>query len=276
MKKCIAELPMVTTPKPKEELIMYLCTATGMRNKLQFNGKTGLSIGACHKKADEVFPSTPSGGAGAGLILTSPEGEEFTYVLRFKFNTSNNKAEYKALAVGLRIVEQMGVKSLVAKVDSRLVANQINGLYEAKEQSMTQYLEKAKALIDSFKTFSIEQVSRSKNKKADALSKFASTSFAHLTKQVLVEKLKRKSIEEKEILTVVEEEGYCWMTPLIKYLMEGTLPKEAKKARAMKIKARQCILINDVLYKKSFLEPWLLCVGPTQAEYVVREIHEGS
>ncbi|GKD27799.1 reverse transcriptase domain-containing protein [Tanacetum coccineum] len=27
MKKCIAELPMVTAPKPKEELIMYLCTA---------------------------------------------------------------------------------------------------------------------------------------------------------------------------------------------------------------------------------------------------------
>ncbi|GKC38167.1 reverse transcriptase domain-containing protein [Tanacetum coccineum] len=170
----------------------------------------------------------------------------------------------------------MGVKSIVAKLDSRLVANQINGLYKTKEQSMTQYLEKAKALIDSFKTFSIEQVPRSKNKKADALSKFASTSFTHLTKQVLVETLKRKSIEEKEILAVVEEEGYCWMSPLIEYLMEGTLPKEAKKARAIKIKARQCTLINDVLYKKSFLEPWLRCVGPTQAEYVVREIHEGS
>ncbi|GKF57241.1 hypothetical protein Tco_0170778 [Tanacetum coccineum] len=27
MKKCIAELPMVIAPKPKEELIMYLCPA---------------------------------------------------------------------------------------------------------------------------------------------------------------------------------------------------------------------------------------------------------
>ncbi|GKB36309.1 reverse transcriptase domain-containing protein [Tanacetum coccineum] len=111
-------------------------------------------------------------GSGAGLILTNPEGEEFTYALGFEFDVSNNEAE-------------------------------------AKEQSMTQYLEKAKTLINNFKMFSIEQVSRSKNKKAGALSKIASTSFAHLTKQVLVETLKRKSIEEWEILAIVEEEGYC-------------------------------------------------------------------
>ncbi|GKB55278.1 reverse transcriptase domain-containing protein, partial [Tanacetum coccineum] len=48
---------------------------------------------------------------------------------------------------------------------------------------------------------------RSKNKKADALSKIASTSFAHLPKQVLVEVLKEKSIQEREVATVVEEDG---------------------------------------------------------------------
>ncbi|GJZ18387.1 reverse transcriptase domain-containing protein [Tanacetum coccineum] len=95
-------------------------------------------------------------GSGTGLILTSPEGEEFTYALRFEFDASNNEAEYELVA-GLRIAEQMGVKNLIAKVNSRLVANQINGLYEANEQSMTQCLEKAKTLINNFKMFSIEQ-----------------------------------------------------------------------------------------------------------------------
>ncbi|GKB47154.1 reverse transcriptase domain-containing protein [Tanacetum coccineum] len=173
-------------------------------------------------------------GSGARLILTSPEGEEFTYALRFEFDASNNEAEYEALVASLRIAEQMGVKNLIAKVDSCLVANKINGLYEAKEQSMTQYLEKAKTLIDSFEIFSIELVSRSENKKANTLSKIASTSFAHLTKQVLVETLKRKSIEEREILVIVEEEGYCSMTPLVEYLTECTLSEETKKARAIK------------------------------------------
>nr|GEZ95655.1 reverse transcriptase domain-containing protein [Tanacetum cinerariifolium] len=124
--------------------------------------------------------------------------------------------------------------------------------------------------------FSIEQVPRSENKKADALSKIASTSFAYLTKQVLVETLERKSIEEKEILAIVEEEGYCWMTPLVEYLTKGTLSAKIKKASGIKIKARRYIMVNDVLYRKSFLEPWLRCVSPTQAEYVVKEIHEGS
>nr|GEU96253.1 reverse transcriptase domain-containing protein [Tanacetum cinerariifolium] len=36
----------------------------------------------------------------AGLILTSPEGTEFTYALRFQFAASNNEAEYEALIAG--------------------------------------------------------------------------------------------------------------------------------------------------------------------------------
>ncbi|GJY38132.1 reverse transcriptase domain-containing protein [Tanacetum coccineum] len=189
-------------------------------------------------------------GSGSRLILTNPKGIEFTYALRFEFEASNNEAEYEALVAGLHIAEQMGVENLEAKVDSRLVANQINESYVAKEQSMIQNLEKAKTLISGFKKFSIEQVSGSKNKKADALSKIASTSFTHLTKQVLVEVLKEKSIKEREILAVVEEEGYCWMTCLLEYLTDSTLPAETKKARAIKIKSRQCALINGVLYRK--------------------------
>ncbi|GKG47372.1 reverse transcriptase domain-containing protein, partial [Tanacetum coccineum] len=65
-------------------------------------------------------------GYRAGLILKNPEGAEFTYAMRFRFEATNNEAEYKALIAGLRIVEQMGVKNLQAHVDSRLVANQVN------------------------------------------------------------------------------------------------------------------------------------------------------
>ncbi|GKB39319.1 reverse transcriptase domain-containing protein, partial [Tanacetum coccineum] len=51
-------------------------------------------------------------GSGAGVILTSPEGMEFTYALRFGFEATNNEAEYEALIVGLRITEQIGIKNL--------------------------------------------------------------------------------------------------------------------------------------------------------------------
>ncbi|GJZ88790.1 reverse transcriptase domain-containing protein [Tanacetum coccineum] len=187
--------------------------------------------------------SSCADGSRAGLILINPEGMEFTYALRFRFDATNNEAEYKALIAGLKIAEQMGIQNLEANVDSRLVAN---------------------------------QVQRSENKKADALSKIASTSFAHLSKQVLVEELKEKSLNTTEVLAVVEEEGDTWMTPIFKYLSDGTLPTEGEKARAVKRKSWWFSIINGILYKKSFLGPWLRCVGPLQANYVLSEIHEGS
>nr|GEU59947.1 reverse transcriptase domain-containing protein [Tanacetum cinerariifolium] len=85
---------------------------------------------------------TPNG-FDASLILTNPKGIEFTYALRFRFNATNNEAEYEALIAGLRIAEQMGVKNLQVNVDSRLVANQVNGSYIAKESGMVQNLEKS-------------------------------------------------------------------------------------------------------------------------------------
>nr|GEW09386.1 reverse transcriptase domain-containing protein [Tanacetum cinerariifolium] len=182
-----------------------------------------------------------------------PEGVEFTYALRFEFDASNNEAEYEALIAGLRISKHMGVQNMVAIVESHLVANQINGSYVAKEDSMI-----------------------NENKKADALSKIASTSFAHLTKQVLVEVLKEKSIEEKDIFAVIEEEGCSWMTSLLEYLTNGTLPAETKKAWTIKIKARQYVVINGILYMNSFLEPWLRCVSSLQAKYMKEEKKQQS
>ncbi|GKE39990.1 reverse transcriptase domain-containing protein [Tanacetum coccineum] len=95
-------------------------------------------------------------GSGAGLILINPKGAEFSYALRFMFDATNNEAEYEALIVGLRIMEQMGIKCIQANAGSRLVANQVNGSYIAKEPDMIQYLEKVKTLAGNFKKFSIK------------------------------------------------------------------------------------------------------------------------
>nr|GEY22344.1 reverse transcriptase domain-containing protein [Tanacetum cinerariifolium] len=47
--------------------------------------------------------ASSSEGSGAGLMLTDPEGKEYTYALCFKFETTNNEAECEALLAGLRI-----------------------------------------------------------------------------------------------------------------------------------------------------------------------------
>ncbi|GJX31540.1 reverse transcriptase domain-containing protein [Tanacetum coccineum] len=65
------------------------------------------------------------------------------------------------------------------------------------------------------------------------------------------------------------------MTPIHEYLTEEILLEEKSKARAIRCKAGRCVMTNGVLYKKSFLGLWLRCVRPLQANYVLREIHEG-
>nr|GFB75432.1 reverse transcriptase domain-containing protein [Tanacetum cinerariifolium] len=154
-------------------------------NEMPSNASQGASVAEPQQEPWTLFTDGSSciDGSGAGLILTNPDGVEFTYALRFQFAASNNEAEYEALIAGLRIATQMGVKNIQANVDSKLVANQVLGTYVAKEDNMIKYLDITKGLVSGFKTFSISQVSRSRNKKADALSKIASTSFAHLSKQ---------------------------------------------------------------------------------------------
>nr|GFB66908.1 reverse transcriptase domain-containing protein [Tanacetum cinerariifolium] len=86
------------------------------------NASQGVSVAATQEKPWALFTDGSScvDGSGAGLILTNPEGVEFTYALRFQFAASNNEAEYEALIAGLRIATQMGVKNIQENVDSKL------------------------------------------------------------------------------------------------------------------------------------------------------------
>ncbi|GJY42015.1 reverse transcriptase domain-containing protein [Tanacetum coccineum] len=215
-------------------------------------------------------------GSGAGLVLIGPSGLEYTYALRLTFVSTNNEAEYEALLAGLRIARKMKVSGIEVKVDSKLVANQINGAYEATKESMIKYLAKAKEFISEFKTFSIENIPREDNQKADILSKLATVPFSHLTKEILVEVLNERSTDAKEVQTIVEEEGENWMTPIIKYLEEGIVPSDKNEARSLRAKISQYVIESGILFKKGYLVPMLRCVGPLQANYVIREIHMGS
>ena len=64
-------------------------------------------------------------GNGAGLILTSPEGIDIEYALRFGFHTSNNEAEYEAVIAGLNLAHSLEVDRLEICSDSQLVVRQI-------------------------------------------------------------------------------------------------------------------------------------------------------
>ena len=66
-----------------------------------------------------------------------------------------------------------------------------------------------------------------------------------------------------------------WTTSLISYLKNDILPDGKEAAKKLKVQAAQFILMKDVLYKRGFSRPYLRCLGPEEANYVMREVHEG-
>ena len=71
-------------------------------------------------------------GSGAGVILTSPEGLDIEYALRFGFRTSNNEVEYEAVIAGLNLAHSMEVDQLEVCSDSQLIIKKIEDSYKAR------------------------------------------------------------------------------------------------------------------------------------------------
>ncbi|XP_076926798.1 uncharacterized protein LOC143590095 [Bidens hawaiensis] len=173
---------------------------------------------------------TSSGeGSGAGLKLINSDAQEFTYAIKLNFKSTNNEAEYEAFLAGLRIARKLGVKFLEARVDSLLIAGQVSGTYDEKNDVMASYLSQAKDLMQQFASCNVDHIKRSENRPADALSKLASTSFEHMGRDVRIEVLDTLSVPQLQVL-VIQTGATSWMEPIKTYLSSGALPEDKAEA----------------------------------------------
>ena len=90
------------------------------------------------------------GGVGDGIVMTGPEGHKMYCALRFRFEASNNEAEYETLLAGLRLARELKVTHLHVFSDSQLVVFQVKGEYQARGPKMVAYLAKVKGYLDQF------------------------------------------------------------------------------------------------------------------------------
>ena len=82
------------------------------------------------------------------------------------------------------------------------------------------------------------------------------------------------SVDLLEVQQIENEEN--WMTPIVSYLKDGKLPEGKDKARKLRVRATRYFLMDKVLYKRGFSQPHLRCLAPNEANYVLREVHEGA
>jgi ribonuclease HI len=113
-------------------------------------------------------------GAGARILVTSPKGENFKYLLQMHFPTSNNAAEYKALLHGLRIATALGIHRLRTLGDSLLIVNQANKEWSCLNDKMMMYCQELRKLENNFDGLEYLHILRGKNEIADELAKLGS------------------------------------------------------------------------------------------------------
>ena len=135
------------------------------------------------------------------------------YTLRFGFQASNNKAEYKAVIAGLNLSHFIEADQLKVSSNSQLVVKQIEDSYEAKGEKMILYLKKVRELLKKFLRVQVKHVPRAENSRADALAKLVTTSQEDLGRLILVEHLPEPSvsIDNGEVSSVMSEP--IWMDP---------------------------------------------------------------
>ena len=214
-------------------------------------------------------------GSEAGLILTSPEGIDIEYALRFGFRTSNNEAEYEAVIAGLNLAHSLEVDKLEVYSDSQLVVRQIEDTYEAKSERMVLYLQKVRDLLKKFAWVQVKHVPKAENSRADALAKLATASQEDLDMSTPVEYMAEPSIDPYSMMIAQVESEPSWMDPIWNHIIGGSLPNDLKEAA--KIRARSTRFTNHKgsLYKQGFFTPFLKCISGEDTKYVLREIHEG-
>nr|GEW01915.1 hypothetical protein [Tanacetum cinerariifolium] len=147
-----------------------------------------------------------SDGSGAGIMLIDPEGKEYTYSLRFEFETMNNEPEYEALLVGLRIAQEIEISKVAIFIDSQLLEPEQDSRC-AKQTG-----------INDLRTSHKGSTSRSFDQKVN---------------------------RGKKVLKVNVQERKSYMDPIHEYMLSELLPEDTKEARKIRIQAPQYKLIRE-------------------------------
>jgi ribonuclease HI len=79
-------------------------------------------------------------GARAGVVLIPSEGDILKYAIQLEFLATNNIVEYEGLATGVRLAKNLGIRWLLIRGDSQLVAKQVQKEYDCNNDKMAEYL----------------------------------------------------------------------------------------------------------------------------------------
>ena len=117
---------------------------------------------------DGGSPGNPGPSASGFVVLDQDEKLVFEGG-KYLGVTTNNQAEYQAVKFALEKAVELGGRRLSLRLDSQLVVNQLNGVYQIKNRDLWPIHTSIKDLLKKFEKVTITHVRREFNREADAM-----------------------------------------------------------------------------------------------------------
>jgi ribonuclease HI len=205
-------------------------------------------------------------GAGAGVLLISPQGEPLKYVLQIHYKSSNNGAEYESLIHGLRIAVSLGIKRLLVFDYSNVVIEQVNKEWDCVKDTTDAYSAEIRKLEGHFEGIEFQHMPHNNNVVADVLSKLGSRR-ALVPAGVFVQDLHKPSIKllDPDYLDQVQpdqtpapprdvlmaEKVDDWHEPFLAFLLDQRVPDDKAEHERITRRSANYVVIGTDLYRKA-------------------------
>src|SRR5205085_5737383 len=109
------------------------------------------------------------GPAAVAAVATEPDGSVLGERSAYIGEATNNVAEYRAVLLGLELARALDARSVEVVNDSELVARQIGGQYKVKNPGLRPLWQDAMDALREFDSWSVQNVPRALNARADEL-----------------------------------------------------------------------------------------------------------
>ncbi|XP_024164333.1 uncharacterized protein LOC112171367 [Rosa chinensis] len=227
--------------------------------------------------------SSRADGAGAGVVVISPQRQILPYAFTHSELCSNNVAEYQALNMGLQTAVEMKISNLEVYGDSKLVVDQFLTIYEVKKEDLVPYFQLATQLLKGFDAVTLTHVPRKENQTADALANLAAAlalpedEIIHLPicQRWVVPTISELWHEDSNVVYFYVIDVDDWRYPLIDYLKRNKLSNDPKQRSDIRRRVSRFFYYKDTLYRRSFDGFLLRCLGKEEVAKAIEEAHSG-
>lgn len=102
-------------------------------------------------------------GAGVGIVITTPKRIRLEHSFTLGSRVSNNEAKYEALLSGIKAFLDMGAREVEVYSNNRLVVNQVQESFEARDPRMMEYLRLVRQVMNQFLKAKVVQMAMGHN-----------------------------------------------------------------------------------------------------------------